>query len=84
MDYYLLALRNLTYALRAQELLDKENIRSKLLKTPSGVSPKGCSHSLRVRPEDARAAATHLRGEGIRIEKVFATVDGQHFAEVNL
>jgi hypothetical protein len=84
MEYYLLALRSLTYAQRAQELLDKGNIQSRLLKTPSGVSPKGCSHSLRVMPESAKAAASYLRGEGIRIEKVFATTEGRHFVEVNL
>ncbi|MBQ9980469.1 MAG: DUF3343 domain-containing protein [Oscillospiraceae bacterium] len=84
MEFYLLALRSLTYAQRARDILGAAGIRAAVIKTPSGVSPKGCSHSLKVRSQEAARAAAHLRSQGINIEKIFAATGSGNYLEVPL
>lgn len=84
MENYLLALRSLTYAQKAQEILNRVKIPSRLMRTPSEVSPKGCSHSLRVTSGNICGAVLQLRGEGVKIEKAFATSDGICYIEVEV
>jgi len=84
MEFYLLALRSLTYAQRGREVLAGAGIRAGIVKTPAVVSPKGCSHSLKLKSRDAQRGVQVLRSEGVKIEKIFAATAAGNFLEVTL
>ena len=67
----ILVLSSITYAYKAQKILEQAWIRSSVIRTPEGLSGKGCSYSLAVRGDLDRAAEL-LREHGIRILKIVA------------
>ena len=67
----ILVLSSITHAYKAQRLLDQAWIKSSVIRTPEGLSGKGCSYSLAVRGDLDRAAEL-LRENGIRILKTVA------------
>lgn len=69
MDRDLLVLRSITYAYKAQRLLEKQGIRSYVVRTPAAHAPSGCSYSLSVAGQSAKAADI-LRYSGIQVLKV--------------
>lgn len=64
MDRTILVLRSVTYAYKAQRLLEKHGIYSQVIRTPAAYAPSGCSYSLSVARQGARAADI-LRRSGI-------------------
>ena len=76
----ILVLSSITHAYKAQKLLEQAWIKSSVIRTPEGLSGKGCSYSLAVRGDLDRAvtegrqdrAAELLRENGIRILKTVA------------
>ena len=65
----IIVLSSITYAYKAQKLLEQAWIKSEVIRTPEGLSDKGCSYSLAVRG-DLNRAEDLLRQNGIRILKV--------------
>lgn len=62
----ILVLRSITYAYKAQRVLDKAGIRSMILRTPEEYAPRGCSYSLSVSGGGERAAEL-LHRNGIQV-----------------
>ena len=60
---------SITYAYKAQKILEQAWIRSSVIRTPEGLSDKGCSYSLAVRGDLDRAAEL-LKENGIRVLKI--------------
>ena len=69
MDRALLVLRSITYAYKAQRLLENHGIYSQVIRTPAEYAPSGCSYSLSVARQGTRAANI-LRYSGIKLLKV--------------
>ncbi len=67
----LLVLGSITHAYKAQKILEQAWMKSSVIRTPEGLSGKGCSYSLTVRGDLDRAAEL-LRENGIRILKTVA------------
>lgn len=62
----LIVLSSITYAYKAQKMLDQLWIKSTVIRTPRPYSNKGCGYSLLVRGNFSEAVAA-LKREGIRI-----------------
>lgn len=62
----LIMFNTITQAMRAQELLAKHSIKSRLVRTPKNKSEHGCGYSLYV-PQNIGKAADIVRSSGIRI-----------------
>ena len=65
----IIVLTSITYAYKAQKLLEQAWIKSEVIRTPEGLSDKGCSYSLAIRG-DTVCAEELLRQNGIRILKI--------------
>ncbi|MBR6812599.1 MAG: DUF3343 domain-containing protein [Oscillospiraceae bacterium] len=82
MRYYLLAMSSLTLATQAQRLLTGASIPASVVKTPSYLSPRGCSNSVRINALMLLRAKNLLEKKGIKYLKLFASSDGVHYKEV--
>lgn len=70
MKYCYLTFRSVTFAQRAEGVLRKSGIDASLIRTPKGLSDRGCGYSLRLREQDALTAADKVRGAGISMGKL--------------
>lgn len=64
---WILVLSSVTYALEAQELLEKHHIRSTPTRSAAIRKVRGCGYGLRVGNADRSRAETLLRDAGIRV-----------------
>ena len=64
----IVVLSSITYAYKAQRILEQAWINSSVIRTPEGISDKGCSYSLSVRGDPEQAAGL-LQEKGIRVLK---------------
>lgn len=62
----LIVLSSITYAYKAQKMLDQMWIKSTVIRTPRPYSNKGCGYSLLIR-DSLSEAVTALKEAGIRI-----------------
>lgn len=65
--HWILVLSSVTYALKAQELLGKKQIRTVLTRSAAIRKVRGCGYGLRVSSNDRVRAENLLRDAGIRI-----------------
>ena len=70
--YWLITFRTVTYAQRAQRVLQQNNIFCQLQRTPKMLTVRGCGYCLRLREEDVLAAVAILRSEQIAFAKLYA------------
>ena len=68
---YLITFRSVTFAQRAQQVLQKTNILCQLQRTPKMLTSRGCGYCLRLRESDVTAAVAVLGNEQIAYGKVF-------------
>ena len=66
MKQELILLPSVTYAMKAKNILDKNNIRSYIQRTPKNVGVKSCGYCLFV-PDNTDEAEKLLRSQGVRI-----------------
>ena len=64
---WILVLSSVTYALEAQELLEKNQIRSTITRSAAIRKVRGCGYGLRVGNADRARAEMLLRDAGIRV-----------------
>ena len=65
MKYYLITLRSMTYALKAQKRLGDNGIASETIKLGSEYAKRGCTSGLRIDFRDKTAAERLLTASGI-------------------
>ena len=70
---WLITFRSVTFAQRAQTRLSRGGINSSILRTPAGLSDRGCSYCLRLRQWDIKNALDLL--QDLPYSKVFFQVD---------
>lgn len=64
---WILVLSSVTYALEAQEILNRQQIRSALTRSAAIRKVRGCGYGLRVGNADRVRAEALLREAGIRL-----------------
>ncbi len=83
MRYYLIICRSVTYAQRAQKALEEAGIRSRMLRSPKGLTERGCAYALQVKPSLFSKALTCLYEKNIKPYRAFA-YDGKSYTEVRM
>ncbi len=82
MKYYLLAVSSLTNANRGQKALYEAGVAGVVVKTPTYLSPKGCSNSIKINGSHFLTANNALSKAGLTIVKVFGSNDDIRYSEV--
>lgn len=67
MSYNILIFSSITYALKAQGIIEKEGIKTKLEKLKKGKSLHGCGYGLKIRNSDIIGAKNAVEKERIKI-----------------
>lgn len=70
MEKYYLTIGTVTKAMMARDALRRHGIEATAAKTPTGMTGRGCSYSVVVRGDPARAAEL-LAGENIKVTGVY-------------
>ena len=76
--------RSISYAQRGERILERNSIRSYIVKTPQQLSSEGCSYGLRLRDKNKDKAVIILKNSGVRIGKVYRIDSDGIYNEVNL
>lgn len=70
MQKAIIRLSSVTYAIRAQKLLEQSGIRSVIKKLARSLQVTGCGYGLEINTLDVNAAVAVLNASGIRILEV--------------
>ena len=71
MRFYYITFRSVTFAQRGEQILQKQGIRSSLLRTPKWMEEQGCGYCLRLWTRDAGTALQLLRQMQVPVRKVY-------------
>lgn len=82
MVYYLFTCRSLTYAQRAERVLERVGITAHILRSPRSISGEGCSHAVKVSERRYPAALAQLKQAGLNPLRVYMTSGDGSFTEV--
>lgn len=66
----LIMLSSVTYAYKAQKLLEQNWIKCTVVRTPKAHQDTGCSYSLQIDSQRAEEAEAIIRQKGIRILRI--------------
>ncbi len=81
---YVIMCRSLTYAQRAERLLERSGIYSGLTKAPQGVTPEGCTFGVKLAAKNVQRALVVLRSSGIKTGKIFLISEDGGASEVKM
>lgn len=81
---YMIMCRSLTYAQRAERLLERAGIYSGITKAPQGITPEGCAFGVKLQGKQVQRALGIIRGAGIKTGKIFEIGDDGRAAEVKM
>lgn len=81
---YMIMCRSLTYAQRAERLLERAGIYSGLTKAPQGVTPEGCTFGVKLQGKHVHRALGIIRGAGIKTGKIFEISEDGKASEAKL
>ena len=77
MRFYFITFRSVTYAQRAEKLLNQRGYRVSLLRTPRWMEEQGCGYALKLWTNRISEAVQLLRENRIQMRKVYEqTEDG--------
>ncbi len=84
MVYYLIVCRSLTFAQRTAAALERSGIPAHILRTPAPISPRGCSHSVKISHRRLSQALVALNRAGLTPGQIYITEGDGSFREVEL
>lgn len=70
MIYCIIVMSSVTYALKAQSVLAREGIGTRLEKLTRNRTLKGCGYGLRIEKSKLAEAESLLKKEGVRIVEI--------------
>ena len=73
---WLITFRSVTFAQKAERILNKAGIGCMLQRTPKILSERGCGYCLRLQMKDVMAAVEMLREQEVSYGKIYALTDG--------
>ena len=84
MRFYFITFRSVTFAQRAEKLLQQKNIRVTLMRTPRWMEEQGCGYALKVWTNTVSEPVSLLRESRISLRKVYAQREDGELEEVRL
>lgn len=84
MRYYYITFRSVTFAQRAEKLLNQRGIRVSILRTPRWMEEQGCGYALKVWTNQISSVVEELRESKIQLRKVYAQGEDGQMEEVKL
>lgn len=84
MVYYLIMCRSLTYAQKLSRALEKAGITAQILRSPTSISPTGCSYSVRISGHSLSRALMILNREKLPHLGIYVGTSQDGFREVEL
>lgn len=84
MQYYLIMCRSLTYAQRAQKILERAGIAAAVVKAPQDAAGAGCTYGVRVVSGKVDTAMTTLRKSGLPLGKTYRYEADGSLSEVSV
>ena len=82
MRFYFITFRSVTYAQRAEKLLNQRSIRVSLMRTPRWMEEQGCGYALKFWSKDIMPVVKLLRDNKIQLRKVYAQQENGDMEEV--
>ena len=84
MGFYFITFRSVTFAQRAEKLLNQRGYRVSLMRTPRWMEEQGCGYALKIWTGEILTAVKLLREARIQLRKVYAQGDEGEMEEVQL
>lgn len=84
MYFYFITFRSVTFAQRAEKLLNQQGYRVNLMRTPRWMEEQGCGYALKLWTNDIAAAVRLLRESKIQLRRVYVQLEDGQMEEVNL
>ena len=84
MRFYFITFRSVTFAQRAEKLLNQRGYRVSLMRTPRWMEEQGCGYALKIWTGEILTAVKLLREARIQLRKVYAQGDEGELEEVQL
>ena len=84
MRFYFITFRSVTFAQRAEKLLNQRGYRPNLLRTPRWMEEQGCGYALKLWTNDIRFPVKLLRDSKIQLRKIYMQREDGTMEEVNL
>lgn len=84
MRFYYITFRSVTFAQRAEKLLNQQGHRASLMRTPRWMEEQGCGYALKLWANHISPAVKLLRENRIQLRKVYAQREDGEMEEVKL
>ena len=82
MHLYYITFRSVTFAQRAEKLLNQQGYRVSLMRTPRWMEEQGCGYALKLWSTDIAAAVKLLRDNRIQLRRVYVQLEDGQMEEV--
>ena len=84
MYFYFITFRSVTFAQRAEKLLNQRGYRVNLMRTPRWMEEQGCGYALKLWTNDIAAAVRLLREGKVQLRRVYVQLEDGQMEEANL
>ena len=84
MRFYFITFRSVTFAQRAEKLLNQRSYRPNLLRTPRWMEEQGCGYCLKLYAPDIGEVVQMLRRSKVPMRKVYVQHAGGQLEEVGI
>ncbi len=84
MRLYFITFRSVTFAQRAEKLLNKQGYRASLMRTPRWMEEQGCGYALKLWAQDVLPVVKLLRENKIQLRKVYVQQENGEMEEVRI
>lgn len=84
MRLFFITFRSVTFAQRAEKVLNQRGLRVTLMRTPRWMEEQGCGYALKLWTEEILPVVQLLRGNRIQMRKVYIQHDSGEMEEVKL
>lgn len=84
MRFYFITFRSVTFAQRAEKLLNQKAVRVSLMRTPRWMEEQGCGYALKLWTNDILPVVKLLRENKIQLRKVYAQMENGDMEEVGV
>ena len=84
MYFYFITFRSVTFAQRAEKLLNQQGYRVNLMRTPRWMEEQGCGYALKLWTNDIAAAVRLLREGKVQLRRVYVQLEDGQMEEVGL
>ena len=83
MYFYYITFRSVTYAQRAEKLLNRQGFQVNLMRTPRWMEEQGCGYALKLWTDSIASAAGLLREHKIQLRRIYVQPEDGQLEEVS-